>query len=106
MSANAPRGREGTERNGALGGRQLEHALDRPQRACAGRLGHVDPGREIAQAQVELLERVLAHERALVAGAALVRAGRLDQLLVRGALLDLVEYAVLGRDDQRLRRAL
>ena len=71
---------------------EREHALDRDARAFAQLFGHLDARREIAQREVDLLERVLLHVRALVARA--VRLGRRrDELLVRRGLLHLVEDA-------------
>src|SRR3954453_19132213 len=52
--------------------RHFEHALDRPQCADAHRLRNIDLRLEIAQRQVQLLERVAPHVRAQVARAALV----------------------------------
>src|SRR5215831_16305828 len=68
--------------------RELEHALDRAQRGLPHRLRHGHLGPQVAQGEVELLERVEPHEGALVAGAALVAAGRLDQRLAGRELLD------------------
>ena len=65
----------------------------------------VHPARlEVAQREVELFERIEAHEGAAVALAALVHARRLQQRLLGDLLLDLVKDAVLGGDDQGLRR--
>src|SRR3954471_5838526 len=61
--------------------RHVEHALDRAQGTHPDGLGDLDLRREIAQREVELLERVLPHVGAEVASAALVVGRRGDQRL-------------------------
>src|SRR5262245_12590635 len=82
---------------------QLEH----PKKGLLGRLpelfGEEYLGPLVAQAEVELLERVELHEGALVAAAAVVgRDG--DVLAVGRELLHLVDDPFLGRDQEGLER--
>src|SRR6478609_1409571 len=78
-----------------------EHALDGDQGAAPEVFGHFEARLEVAQGQVDFFRRVEAHERALVAGA--VTLGRRgDELLLRRALLHLVNDARLGDDDEGL----
>src|SRR5437588_10849854 len=79
--------------------RQLEHPLHRPQRAQAQVLGQRDLGLAVAQAEVELLQRVEPHVGADAAVAA--RAGRRrDQFRVGPRLRHQMKDAHFGGDDE------
>jgi len=87
------------EETGPLGER--EHSSDQVECGLADGLGNADVWAEVTQAEIKLLECVEPHAGALVARATLVHAGRLNQIFVRRALVDLVKDAVFCRDDQR-----
>jgi hypothetical protein len=72
-------------------------------RAGAGLL-YLDARAEVAQAEVDFLQRVQRHVGADVAVAVAVRARRADEDLVRHRLFHLVDDVRLGRDDQRVSR--
>src|SRR5579859_214766 len=80
----------------------VEHALQRLQRGLAQFFRHLDRRSHVAQAQIQLLQGVLGHERAAGAIARAVGAGRADEGLVRRVLAHLMDDAGLGRDDEFL----
>ena len=81
----------------------VEHPLERHAGAVHDLRRKLDPRLEVAQRDVELLERVERHVRAHVAVAVAVAARDADEGLVRRRLLHLVDDVRLGRDEDRLR---